>query len=84
MLVWEKSPGSAPLKLTLVMLRAALPELVRVIDCAVLLVPTTCVPNCNAAGESALVVLHAVVGDLQVVGPSVHEDAAPTLGTIGH
>ena len=37
----------------------------------------------DAAGQRSLVVVNAVVGDLQVVGPAVHEDAAAALRAVG-
>src|SRR5215469_5230179 len=40
--------------------------------------------NGNAAGQSSLVVSDTVVGDLEVVGPSVNVDAAATLRAVGH
>src|SRR2546429_1744149 len=36
----------------------------------------------DAARQRALVVVDAIVGDFQVMGPSVHQDAAAALGTV--
>jgi hypothetical protein len=41
LLIWAKSPGFVPLSAMLVMLRGAVPVLVTVIVCAVLVVPTS-------------------------------------------
>ncbi len=37
----------------------------------------------DAAGQCSLVVVDAVVGDLEVVAPAVDQDAAAALGTVG-
>src|SRR5579864_1997494 len=39
--------------------------------------------DADAARERARIVVDAVVGDLQEVGPAVHKDAAATLRTVG-
>ncbi len=38
----------------------------------------------DAARQCSLVVVNAIVGDFQVVGPSVYVDAAASLGTVGN
>jgi hypothetical protein len=50
-LVWAKSPGSAPVNPTLVILSVTVPGLFRVTDCAALLVPTSWVANLRVQGD---------------------------------
>src|SRR6266481_8146410 len=38
----------------------------------------------DAPRQCSLVVVDAIVGDFQVVGPCVYVDAAASLGTVGH
>ncbi len=50
-LVWAKSPALVPVKARLVTLKAALPELVRVTVCAVLVEPTARLAKVRLVGE---------------------------------
>jgi hypothetical protein len=50
-LVWAKSPALVPVIARLVMLKAAVPVLLRVMACAVLLVPTDWLPNVRVVAE---------------------------------
>ena len=50
-LVWAKSPALVPLRVMLVMLRVALPLLVRVTELAALVVPTAWLPKLRLVGE---------------------------------
>jgi len=53
--VWEKSPAFAPVKLTPVIVSAALPLFVSVTDCGALDVPTFCDANVRLVGASVTV-----------------------------
>ena len=50
-LVWAKSPALLPATATLVMLKAALPALLRVTASAALVVPTNWLPNVRLVGK---------------------------------
>jgi hypothetical protein len=50
--VWAKSPAFVPLTATLPIDNGAVPESVRVTDCAALALPTTCEPNDRLLGDN--------------------------------
>src|SRR6516225_1916386 len=54
-LVWAKSPGSAPVNPTLVILSVTVPGLFSVTDCAALLVPASWVANVRVLGDRAAI-----------------------------
>lgn len=55
LLIWAKSPLFVPARAMPVMASGAVPELVRVTDCAPLVVPTSCEPNVSDVGVSVTV-----------------------------
>lgn len=87
-LVTEKSPGSAPPELIVVMVRAAFPAFVRVTDWAALVVPRFCdeklrVPAERLAAGPLPVPLNATVCGLLARLSAMLIDAVRTPGAVG-